>query len=304
MNDFMNDFMNDKTITTNSKDRRSPALNSAVKTGVVTRILITLPLMAAIATGCAQDKRKRDNLTRVRGVTGKTMPTSTESKPTEESPTPAPTTEGTQEASVPVRPQSLLNNDALQSGLSQNGSSTQRPSSSQEISSSRYCRIVAAEALAAQNATQDAIQQPFCESLVIETDDNGNILNKSPRPLHTIENMGPIVLKLEENLNSEIRQINEKTVITFNLKSEKTPGEKDILFLAYLLPHKIEEIDPDSVTVTLQGQPIAKSDFTVTSSKEPGDASKAKVQITNLDLFQNVNFELLIEYQIQSSPTR
>jgi len=163
------------------------------------------------------------------------------------------------------------------------------------------CHVLTADGInLAKKLEVDVEGQTFCNTLKVKIDDDKKIIWNG-QGLH-----GQEVLEAYSIKSGEYHEdpSNEKKIIaTYESKYKSANGKKaQLLRLGYILPHKLSQIDQDDsnkVVVKVNGAELTAEQFEVVESIKGDADSKAKIQIKDAQLFENIEFEIEFNYSLK-----
>ncbi len=243
----------------------------------VLKNLVSVLAIAGLLTACAQEKNKKENFTRVSGGTTYKV----------EQPKPSDTTQPTTEQKPEQQPKA---DDSTTETAKADAKAENKTTETREVKQTAECRIIEQEKLPA-----DSQVQSFCEALDVKTDTNGNILIEG-RQLQT--NFEAYEFKENEVVESSKEKKTVTVEHTFT-KEETKQDKKHRLTLAYKLPSKLSTVDTnkEKMEVFINSKVAVPSEKIEILKLEASD--EVIVQVTDIDLFTNIEFRIRITYSLK-----
>jgi hypothetical protein len=243
--------------------------------------LVGVMAIAGLLTACAQEKNKKENFTRVSGGGSYKV----------QQPNPTDKTQPTAEQG-PDQKQNPTAEQKPEQGPSTKTPAAETPPVAPVIEEkTTLCRITDDEAL-----SEDQRKQSFCEALAVSIKEDGQIELKGR---HTQENIEAYVF--DEKLKEvEIDTQNPKLIILEHkfTKENTKENDKHVLFLAYKLAHKLNEVNTDVVEmdVIIDGKVLNSDKFELLQDEVKNEI---KVRIKDVNTFTNIEYSVKITYSLK-----
>jgi hypothetical protein len=163
------------------------------------------------------------------------------------------------------------------------------------------CHVLTSEELQKAVAVDASVnEQIFCNALKVKTDDENKIIWEG-QGRHSQEVLDAYNFTQDESVANP--SDSKKITATYESKFKAELGkEAQVLLLGYTLTNKISQIEQNETTkviVKINGTELTAEQFEVVSTAKDNSDSLAKVQIKDVKLFENIEFEVEISYSLK-----